>query len=238
MTSTPGIAAKGLWAGYDGLAAVRDLSLEVGEGELVALLGPNGAGKTTTLLALAGAIRPMQGEVLWFGKAARGAVHERVRKGMGLVPEQKAVVSRLSVRDNLLLSPNGLAATKIFPELEGLLYRQAGLLSGGEQQMLTLGRALAARPTVLLIDELSLGLAPLVVSRLFQAVTAAARDDGVAVLLVEQQARRARTVADRWYLLRHGHLEASGDGDTNADNDWDTQVLYGARTDNPRYVDQ
>jgi branched-chain amino acid transport system ATP-binding protein len=208
------LAAVGLTAGYGSLAACRDINIEVDAGEVVALLGPNGAGKTTVLRALAGVIRPMQGEVRLNGKVLSGSPHRRFRQGLVLVPEERAIFSRQSVRDNLLLGRNGMAALDYFPELQPLLSRRAGLLSGGEQQMVGIGRALAGRPKVLLLDELSIGLAPLLVDRLLEAVRTNAREQGVAVLLVEQQVRRAVEASDRWYVIRQGTVQAQGHNTT------------------------
>jgi branched-chain amino acid transport system ATP-binding protein len=207
----------GLTTGYGDLAAVRDVSLGVRAGEIVALFGPNGAGKTTTLLACVGLLPCMSGEVRWLGRPADAAVHVLARSGLAYVPEGRSVTTRLSVADNLRLGRGTVAgALAIFPELEPLLGRPAGLLSGGEQQMLVLGRALAARPRALLVDELSLGLAPLIVQRLLAVLREAAEEQGLAVLLVEQQARDALAVADRWYLLRDGRMAEQGDADSGA----------------------
>ena len=208
----PILELRGLSAGYDDLAVVRDIDLSVSRGEIVALLGPNGTGKSTTLLTCAGELPPLAGEVRWLGRPATAPLHQRARDGLAFVPEERSVLMSLTVRENLLLGSGGIApALQLFPELEPLLTQRAGLLSGGEQQMLTLARALATRPKALLLDELSLGLAPLVTDRLFEALRHAADTQGVAVLLVEQQARRALSVADRWYLLRRGSIVASGD---------------------------
>lgn len=205
------LRATGLVAGYRDLAVVHGVDLEVGAGEIVALLGPNGAGKSTTLLTLAGDLPPLGGQVEWLGAPARGGLHVRAAQGLGFVPEERSVFMSMSVRDNLLLGSGGIEpAVALFPELKKLLNRRAGLLSGGEQQMLTLARTLAREPRVVLADELSLGLAPLVVDRLLAAIESAARTRGVGVLLVEQQARRALKVADRWYLMRRGKIVASG----------------------------
>jgi branched-chain amino acid transport system ATP-binding protein len=189
--------------------------MTVSAGEIVAVLGANGAGKSTTLLAVAGELPPLSGEIRWLGSPISGALHKRARAGMAFVPEERSVLKSLSVRDNLLLGSGGLEpAIALFPELGGLLQRRAGLLSGGEQQMLTLARALAGKPKALVLDEISLGLAPAVVERLFTALRRSADQDGVAILLVEQQARRALRFADRWYLLRRGLIAASGDSKT------------------------
>jgi len=206
----PLIEARGLSAGYGDLAAVRDVDLVVRPGEVVALLGPNGAGKTTTLLTLAGELKPLSGTVLWQGRPASARLHRRAREGMAFVPEERSVFMQLSAAENLRLGRGPRAtALEMFPELAPLLDRRAGLLSGGEQQILTLARALAAQPKLLLADELSLGLAPLVVDRLLRAIREAA-DEGLGVLLVEQQVGRALEVADRVYVLRRGRVVAEG----------------------------
>lgn len=206
------LALDGVTAGYGDLAAVRDISLRVHTGEVVAIFGPNGAGKTTTLMAAVGVLSCKAGVVLWRGRPSPGRLHLLSRAGLAYVPEARSVISGLSARDNLRLGRGGVdAALGYFPELEPLLGRRAGLLSGGEQQMLTLARALASRPRALLVDELSLGLAPLVVERLLAAVRTAADTEGLAVLLVEQQARRALSASDRWYLLRNGSIVAAGE---------------------------
>jgi branched-chain amino acid transport system ATP-binding protein len=205
------LEAVGLTAGYGDLAAVRDASLRLHSGEIVAVVGPNGAGKTTTMNALVGEIAPMGGHVRWLGRQVSSPLHRRVREGLGYVPEVRSIVMSMSCRDNLRLGRGDIShSLELFPELERLLRRRAGLLSGGEQQMLILGRALAARPKALIVDELSLGLAPVVVGRLMEALRTAAKKDGCGVLLVEQQARRAFAVADRWYLFRNGRSVASG----------------------------
>jgi branched-chain amino acid transport system ATP-binding protein len=204
------LEARGLSAGYGALAAVRDLDLEVHSGEVVALLGPNGAGKTTTLKALVGALRPMRGEVLWKGCRTTAAVHRRVRLGIAYVPEDRSVFMGLTAGENLRVGDGPAArALELFPELRPHLERKAGLLSGGQQQILTLARALASEPELLLADELSLGLGPIVVRRLLEAVRQAA-DGGIGVLLVEQQARLALALADRVYVLRRGRIALQG----------------------------
>jgi len=207
---------RDLTAGYGDLAAVRGVNLVVEPGEVVALFGPNGAGKTTTMLTIAGELPSLGGTVEFLGNATTAPMHRRARQGMALVPEERAIAPGMSTRDNLRLGRGGVeAAVAVFPELGGLLDRAAGLLSGGEQQMLVLARCLALEPKLLLADELSLGLAPLVVDRLMDTVRRAADERGTGVLLVEQQARRALAVADRWYLLRQGEIAASGDRTTS-----------------------
>jgi branched-chain amino acid transport system ATP-binding protein len=210
-TTAPLLEAKGLFAGYGDLAAVRDLDLTVHAGEIVALLGPNGAGKTTTLMTLAGALPALKGSVRCNGRVVTSPLHRRVRAGMGFIPEERSVIGKLTVKDNLRLGRGSVEdAVRLFPQLEPLLGRLGGLLSGGEQQMLTLARCLASRPSIILVDELSLGLAPIVVKSLLATLRTAAIDAGTAVLMVEQQVQRALAVADRWYLLRHGSLVDSG----------------------------
>jgi len=206
-----GIEAENVTAGYDDLAAVRNITFSVDRGEVVSLLGPNGAGKTTLMLSLAGELPLMSGVVRFLGNPATGPLHQRAREGLAFVPEGRSVVSGLTVADNLRLGRGGIdAAVAIFPELKGLLIRPAGLLSGGEQQMLVLGRALGSEPKALLVDELSLGLAPRVVVRLMAAIRNAASETGVAALLVEQQIERAFQVSDRWFILRRGEITANG----------------------------
>jgi branched-chain amino acid transport system ATP-binding protein len=218
--------AAGLSAGYHGQPIVRDLDLEVESGQVVALLGPNGAGKTTTLLTLAGEVPPIGGKVHVDGKPAPRAVHRRARGGMSFVTEERSVFMELSVEENLRVGRCEQAkALELFPELEPLMSRRAGLLSGGEQQMLTLGRALARRPRLLLIDELSLGLAPLVVARLLAAVRAAA-DDGVGVLLVEQHVDQALKVADYVYVMERGRVVLQGPKAEVADRVHEIEASY------------
>jgi branched-chain amino acid transport system ATP-binding protein len=202
--------AQGVCAGYGSVPAIVDLDLHLERGEMIALLGANGAGKTTTLLAVAGAIRPTAGKVSLFGAADRRPVFRRVRDGLALLPEQRAIFMGLTVRENLLLGRGDMrAALKLFPELEPRLKVRAGLISGGEQQMLALARILAARPKLVLADELSLGLAPLIVRRLFQALSDAA-EAGAGVIIVEQHPRTALKWTDRAYVMRRGRMELTG----------------------------
>jgi len=204
------LTTTGLSAGYNGQPVVHDLSLDLARGDVLVLLGPNGAGKTTTLLTLAGDITPLSGELYLDGARVTGPLHQRARRGLGFVTEERSVFMELTVQENLRVGRcDTERALALFPELEPLMKRRAGLLSGGEQQMLTLGRALARDPRVLLIDELSLGLAPLVVDRLLTAVREAA-DQGVGVILVEQHVEQAMAVADHVVVLERGHVRLYG----------------------------
>lgn len=203
------IHCEDLDVGYGDLKAGRSINIRVSRGEVVALIGPNGAGKTTTLLTLVGELPSLGGRVFWEGKVTRAPLHVLVRKGLAFISEKKVIVSNLSVRDNLKI---GHAPEKrsleLFPELEPLLSRRAGLLSGGEQQILSLARALARNPTVVIVDELSLGLAPLVAERLAMSLRAAAQR-GAAVLVVEQNLRQALALSDRFYVMRQGEVTHS-----------------------------
>ncbi|GAA4538617.1 ABC transporter ATP-binding protein [Pseudonocardia xishanensis] len=202
--------ARGMCAGYGDVAVVRDVDLVLRAGRVVTLLGPNGAGKTTTLRAIAGQVGLMGGDVRFAGRATRMPMHRRVRSGMAYIPENRAVFRSLSCRDNLRLGSGGLAAAlAVFPQLETRLDVPGGLLSGGEQQMVGLARALSRRPRLIIADELSLGLAPLVVDELLAAIRAAA-DDGAAVLLVEQHVRKALTIADEGHVMNRGRIALSG----------------------------
>jgi len=211
-SGAPIIAARSMSVGYGRMPVVCDLTLEVHAGEVVCLLGANGAGKTTTLLGLSGQLPTLEGHVEWCGQPVHSPLHVRAREGLSYVPEERSVIRGLTVLENLRIGRGSVdAALEYAPMLGHLLKRPAGLLSGGEQQILTLARALAAEPKLLLADELSLGLAPNVVERLLGAVQDASKR-GVAVLLVEQHVRSALAIADTAFVLRRGRIAMSGEG--------------------------
>jgi ABC-type branched-subunit amino acid transport system ATPase component len=204
------LQATGLRAGYGNVEVVHGIDLQVDDGEVVALLGPNGAGKTTTLTTVAGELAPLGGDVRLLDCDPRDPLHVRARKGLAMVTQERAVLMELTLAENLKVSRCDLGrAVELFPELEAHLDRRVGLLSGGQQQMLALARCLARPSRLLLVDELSLGLAPLIVGRLLQAVRAAA-DGGMGVLLVEQHVHQALAIADKVLVLRRGVVELDG----------------------------
>jgi branched-chain amino acid transport system ATP-binding protein len=215
--------------GYGPVSVVRNLTMSVRAGEVVALLGANGAGKTTTLLGIAGVLNCSAGSVSWLGHDTGAPLHVRVQRGLGFVPGEQAITPQLNVQDNLRIGRGRVAgALELFPELRPLLRRPAGLLSGGEQKMLSLGRAIAARPRLLLVDEISLGLAPLAVKRLLSAVRQCAAG-GMGVVIVEQQVRLALDVSDRAYVMRRGEIAMEG---ASADVSRDAHLVEAHYLDN------
>ena len=218
------LAVHQLSVAYGGIHAVRELSLEVAPGEMVCLIGANGAGKTTTLKALSGLLPAHGGSVHFDGQSiTRLPAHEIARRGLALVPEGRGVFPRMSVAENLMMGAyarNDRAAIArdldqvyaLLPRLTERRAQMAGLLSGGEQQMLALGRAMMARPRLLLLDEPSMGLAPLMVQAVFDIIRRIAAD-GVAVLLIEQNAHLALKTCARGYVLENGVVTLSGPAD-------------------------
>jgi branched-chain amino acid transport system ATP-binding protein len=215
----PLLELEGVEARYGPVQALHGVSLTVGEGEIVAVLGGNGAGKTTTLRAISGLVT-MSGEVRFAGERIKRASPERVaRIGIAHVPEGRGIFQELTVRENLRLGAylrrDGFEegferARRYFPWLEHRQEQQAGTLSGGEQQMLALGRALMSKPRLLLLDEPSLGLAPLIVRELFDIVTELNEKEGLAVLVVEQNAKLALRSSSRAYVLEVGRVAIEG----------------------------
>ena len=209
---------------YGGIQAVRGISFHIAQGEMVALIGANGAGKTSTLKALARLLNAAGGSVRYCGKEISTlAPHQLVGEGIALVPEGRGVFPRMSIVENLLMGaysrhdPKGVEADidhvfSLFPRLKERAQQLAGTLSGGEQQMLAIARALMARPKLLLLDEPSLGLAPLYIKKIFQIIRELNRDHGMTILLIEQNAHHALRAAHRGYVLQHGQIILSGTG--------------------------
>ena len=216
------LKVKGLKVAYGGIQAVKGVDFEVREGELVSLIGSNGAGKTTTMKAITGTLPINEGDIEYLGRSIRGqGPWDLVRQGLAMVPEGRGVFTRMDVVENLQMGAyvrddkaeilvDVDKVFTIFPRLKERRDQLAGTLSGGEQQMLAIGRALMSRPKVLLMDEPSMGLAPIMVDRIFEVV----RDvyaQGVTVLLVEQNASRALAISDRAYVMESGLITMAGD---------------------------
>ncbi len=216
----PLLAVENFCAGYGPIEVLKNVSIEVGTGEIVALIGANGAGKTSTLMGISGCLRPRGGRVLWQGvEIQRQAPHEIVRRGICHSPEGRKIFPRLTVLENLQMGAftrhdaQGIAhdlahAFELFPILAQRRHQAGGTLSGGEQQMLAVARALMGRPKLLLLDEPSLGLAPLVAMKIFEVVRRL-NGEGMAILLVEQAARMALKLAHRGYVMEVGRITMS-----------------------------
>jgi branched-chain amino acid transport system ATP-binding protein len=222
---SPLLELKGVSARYGQVAALHGVSLTVGEGEIVALLGANGAGKTTTLRAVSGTVR-RSGDVVFAGKKLGRVTPESVaRTGVAHVPEGRGIFAELSVWDNLRMGgyivrrPDYARVLEYFPWIENRRTQQAGTLSGGEQQMLALARAFLSRPRLLMLDEPSLGLAPLITREVFRVVSELNQKEGTAVLVVEQNAAIALTAAQRAYVLETGRVAVEGNADELKSND-------------------
>ena len=222
MTATL-LKVKGLQVAYGGIQAVKGVDFEVHEGELVSLIGSNGAGKTTTMKAITGTLPIHGGDIEYLGKSIVGqGPWDLVKQGLAMVPEGRGVFTRMTITENLLMGAyirNDTAAIQddmekvfhTFPRLRERKDQLAGTMSGGEQQMLAMGRALMSRPKVLLLDEPSMGLSPIMVDKVFEVV----RDvfaQGVTVLLVEQNASRALAIANRGYVMESGLISMTGPG--------------------------
>ena len=246
--AAPLLELRGVTVNYGQIAAVRDLSLTVGQGELVALLGANGAGKTTTLRTISGLQRPRGGEISFDGRRIdRMSAEQIARKGIAHLPEGRGMFPRLSVAENFRMAAYGAgvtggdymerldAALGLFPVLRERMGQLAGTLSGGQQQMLAVARALVTRPRLLMIDELSFGLAPVVVKQLF-ALLPAILADGTSILLVEQFVGQALAVASRAYVLEKGELSFAGPATTLAEQEGFVESSYlGSGAQRPDY---
>ncbi len=219
------LKVKGLKVAYGGIQAVKGIDFEVREGELVSLIGSNGAGKTTTMKAITGSLPISDGDIEYLGKSIRGqGPWDLVRQGLAMVPEGRGIFTRMTILENLQMGAyirNDKAEIAldiekvfgIFPRLKERKDQLAGTLSGGEQQMLAMGRALISRPKVLLLDEPSMGLSPIMVDKIFEVIHDVYAQ-GVTVLLVEQNASRALAIADRGYVMDSGLITMTGDGKT------------------------
>ncbi|MEN5065167.1 ABC transporter ATP-binding protein [Achromobacter aegrifaciens] len=217
------LKVEDLSVAYGGVQAVRGLSLEVRPGEIAALLGANGAGKSSTLMAIVGSVKPKSGRVIFEGRDITGTPPDRlVTQGISMIPEGARVFARQPVEQNLRLGAYTVRDERVygerlervyalFPRLKERRAQLAGTMSGGERQMLAIGRALMSGPRLLLIDEPSLGLSPLLVEQVFDALAALNRDDGLSVLLVEQNMAQALEVAARAYVMQSGRVALSGE---------------------------
>ena len=232
------LETRGLEVSYGQIKAVKGIDIEVKQGELVCLIGANGAGKTTTLKALSGMLPPSRGEVMFDGERITGAPsHALVRRGIALVPEGRGIFGRLTVEENLRLGAyarrddSGIRqdmerAYGLFPRLAERRRQFAGTLSGGEQQMLAIGRALLSRPRLLLLDEPSMGLAPMLVQKIFEIIRKIAAE-GVTLLLVEQNAKLALAISHRGYVFESGRVALTDTASALLDNPRVRQAYLG-----------
>ena len=221
MTTTL-LKITGLQVAYGGIKAVKGVDLHVNEGELVTLIGSNGAGKTTTMKAITGSLPPASGDIEYMGKSIKGkGAWDLVKDGLAMVPEGRGVFARMTIIENLQMGAYirndkaEIAADMekmftIFPRLRERKDQLAGTMSGGEQQMLAMGRALMSRPKVMLLDEPSMGLSTIMVDKIFEVIRDVAAQ-GVTILLVEQNASRALSIADRGYVMESGIVTMNGD---------------------------
>ncbi len=227
---------KNLVVNYGGIEAVKDISFDVPEGKIVTLIGSNGAGKTTTLKSIAGVVKPKSASILFQGEQINGLSPDQiVSRGITLVPEGRKVFANLTVMENLKigaylrkdkLDDDLEYVFSLFPRLKEREWQLSGTLSGGEQQMLAVGRALMSRPKVIMMDEPSLGLAPLVVKNIFNIIRAI-NDDGITVLLIEQNANMALKVADQVYVMETGRITLSGSGKEMMENEQIKEAYLG-----------
>jgi branched-chain amino acid transport system ATP-binding protein len=216
------LSIEGLKVAYGGIQAVKGIDLEVRAGELIALIGANGAGKTTTLKAITGSLAPAAGEITFLGRSLRGqGAYQLVGQGLAMVPEGRGVFARMSIVENLLMGAYtredkaGIQADiermfETFPRLKERAQQLAGTMSGGEQQMLAMARALMSRPKLLLLDEPSMGLSPIMVDKIFEVIRAVS-SQGMTLLLVEQNAKLALEAANRGYVMESGLVTMSDD---------------------------
>ena len=224
-SATPLLSIRGLRAAYGKIEALKGVDVEINSGEIVALIGANGAGKSTLMMTIFGKPRASAGQILFDGNdITEVPTHEIARMRIAQSPEGRRIFPRMSVAENLQMGADATDSSEadrtsglervltLFPRLKERLTQRGGTLSGGEQQMLAIGRALMSRPRLLLLDEPSLGLAPLIVRQIFEAIARIARDEGVTIFLVEQNAFHALRLADRGYVLVNGQVRLSGTG--------------------------
>jgi branched-chain amino acid transport system ATP-binding protein len=231
------LSVKNISAGYGSILAIDRVSINVHPGEVVVLIGANGAGKSTLLKTISGALKPKEGQIIYQDRKINGVKpHTIVKMGVVQIPEGRGILTRMTVKENLEMGAylrsdkNGIAkdldnVIKKFPRLEERMAQNAGTLSGGEQQMLAIGRALMAKPQLLLMDEPSLGLAPILVEFIIETIHELCTKDGYTILLVEQNANQALIAADRGYVMETGRIVLEGDSRELRDNE-EVQKAY------------